>query len=167
MIHFTAANARERKKKKNTHNTSIENNGLLLGLCTYISFVCFLFFCLSHYPGGIIRSLQVGTHQLWHYRSWFPSISHSCQSRAQFIFRSPKLCPWQGMDGMSFKVPLSPNQPGNLLKIYSNTNPQQTHPHYMDHHWFFFVVVLCHPLPQHPAITSQKFPESLCALLQV
>lgn len=77
MIHFTAANARE---KKNTHNTSIENNSLLLGLCTYISFVC-LFFCLSHYPGGIIRSLQAGTYQLWHYRSRFPSIAHPCQRR--------------------------------------------------------------------------------------
>lgn len=61
-------------KKKN----SIENNSLLLGLCTYISFV-WLFFCLSHYPGGIIRSLQAETHQLWHYILRFLSITHTCQ----------------------------------------------------------------------------------------
>lgn len=76
VIHFTAANAREKKKK--TKNSSIENNSLLLGLCTSISFV-WLFFCLSHYPGGIIRSLQAETHQLWHYLLRSVSIAHRCQ----------------------------------------------------------------------------------------
>lgn len=66
------------KKKRKKKKYSIENNSLLLGLCTYISFV-WLFFCLSHYPGGIIRSLQAETHQLWHYILRFLSITHTCQ----------------------------------------------------------------------------------------
>ena len=91
MIHFTAANAREKK----TYTTSIENNSLLLGLCTYISFV-WLFFCLSRYPGGIIRSLQAESYQLWHYILRFLSISHTCQGMgfvSLLIFRLLKLLP--------------------------------------------------------------------------
>lgn len=99
-----------KKKKKPQHNTSIENNSLLLGLCTYISFVC-LFFCLSRYPGGIIRSLHAETHQLWHYILWFLSISHTCQCTGfvPYYFQVSKAAPiskpgsqaqpWRGQRG--------------------------------------------------------------------
>lgn len=63
---------------KKIHNTSIENNILLLGLCTHISFV-WLFFCLSYSPGGIFRSLQAETYEPWCYILWCLSISHTRQ----------------------------------------------------------------------------------------
>lgn len=119
VIHFTAANAREKKKqhnkpkqKKPKHNTSIENNSLLLGLCTHISFV-WLFFCLSHYPGGTIRSLQgrnlstmalcimVSKHpshmSVYGVRAWF--ISFQVSKAAPISEAGSQGQPWRGQRG--------------------------------------------------------------------
>lgn len=143
MIHFTAANARE---KKSQHNTSIENNSLLLGLCTYISFV-WLFFCLSHYPGGIIRSLQAETHQLRYYILWFLSISHKCRCTGfvpyLLIFRFPKLHPSAGQG-----AELSPGVGGGEARWAPARRKS--------------VAPLIHP----PSVTRQMLTRSACTYIQ-